>query len=108
MKSCPNCQNRVLQVVQTPEASVILDICPNCNGTWFDEDDLGDLVGNPRSVKLKVQQALRSSACSDKVSPISGKAMLEIPYRGKIPVYYCEESKGIWIEQSEIRAVLGG
>ena len=108
MKSCPNCQNRVLQVTQTPETNVLLDICPSCSGTWFDEDDLGDLVGNPRSVKLKVEQALRSPATSEKVSPVSGKPMLEIPYRGKIPVYYCEESKGIWVEQSELRAVLGG
>ncbi len=107
MKPCPNCQGKELKSVKTPEASVTLDICPNCNGTWFDEDDLGVLVGNLHSVQSKIEQAVRSGTPSDKVSPISGEVMLEIPFRGSIPIYYCQESKGVWVEQSDVRAVLG-
>ena len=105
MKTCPNCNGKALQQVETP-AKIVLDTCPNCKGTWFDENDLAELVGNPTMVEKNIRQALSNSVKSDKLSPVSGKAMLEIPYRGKTPIYYCEESRGLWVEQGEMRSVI--
>jgi len=39
-KTCPKCESRVFYPVNFPGTSVVIDICKNCKGVWFDKGEL--------------------------------------------------------------------
>ena len=106
MNSCPNCPEKELKDTPAPN-NVALYVCPNCQGTWFAEGSLAQLTGNHFEVEKQLKRAIPDAVESDKPSPINGQPMLEIPYKGRFPIYLCQATKGIWVEKSEFRGVLG-
>ena len=44
---CPNCG---MQLQETVLKEVTVDICPGCQGVWFDEGELAKLTGDTKGV----------------------------------------------------------
>ena len=103
--NCPNCNNKILQPTPTP-AKVVIHLCPNCRGSWFAAGDLAMLTKSAGDFERQFDRARPNGRKSDKLSPLSGLPMLEVPYRGKHPIYLCENSGGHWVEKDEMRAIV--
>lgn len=61
--ACPKCKTDMQRFQYTPEAPLIVDRCPNCQGVWLDRGELHALDGiadRLESPKTRIFRALKS------------------------------------------------
>ncbi len=99
---CPNCVHSQLVPVMTKEG-VEIDFCPQCEGIWLDRDEIYHFTHTPSYLKTSIEEAKKSQKPSSKLSPVSGRPMVELSIAGDtIKIDYCPESEGIWLDKDEI------
>jgi Zn-finger nucleic acid-binding protein len=105
---CPRCVRVKLEEVDLGE--VVVDRCARCAGVWFDNDEIGNAVGNrPGLRKLESAippledeiGALRCPRCPDVALR---KLAVDAPAgRPAAVVYRCASCAGTWIDRGELR-----
>ncbi len=53
---CPHCNTQMKEVTKT---SVLLDVCPDCKGTWLDRGELEKILTRAREVEREWEEAAR-------------------------------------------------
>lgn len=112
---CPVCSNRLRQITAK---SVILDVCPNCKGIWFDCDEFADFVGKlsaseqitAEKVKLfqrRNVQALHKLKEKARLCPKCSSKLRKFNYSYDSNVFLdkCPNCGGIWADGGEIEQV---
>ncbi|MBW7876913.1 MAG: zf-TFIIB domain-containing protein [Candidatus Cloacimonetes bacterium] len=99
---CPVCVSEDLMPMKIE--GVEQDFCSKCNGIWLDAGEAADIAEGVSDIPDFVWSwSLRKP--SKKLSPRHPSEMMwEMPYaRGhELMIDYCEKSKGIWLDQSEL------
>ena len=103
---CPSCKNNEIVPTMTKQG-VEVDYCPQCEGIWLDKNEVYHFTRVPTYLKSKIEEALKSQKPSSRISPVSGRNMVELPIlggeiNGEINIDYCLESEGIWLDKDEI------
>lgn len=100
--TCPACQNGALEPIEVEGTEQ--DFCSNCHGIWLDSGEAADIAeGITDFPNFDWSWANRKP--SSKKSPRHPEMnMWELPYaEGRsLKIDYCEKSRGIWLDPSEI------
>lgn len=105
---CPRCDTEMNEVTVNQTA---VDLCPNCEGSWYDAEELGEIMAVPK-------EALRESELNpileeDKLDridveeplncPRCGEPMLRYKYliTSEITLDECHQH-GIWLDDGEL------
>ena len=103
---CPNCADSELRAVLTTQG-VEIDRCDACEGVWLDRGEIFLFAGKAKPIAAKLERALAARAPTGKCSPASGEPMDEIAYPGGPRIDCCPSSGGLWLDASELAALLG-
>lgn len=109
MKACPRC-SQTLQI--TRMGNVEVDGCPGCGGVWFDDKEL-TAVAQTHAVQLGVLEDRFQAG-----QPAGGRrgtmqcptcqhalAEFEFKHSPGIKLDACQQCKGIWVDDGELRAI---
>jgi len=109
--NCPRCKTELQEnIIQGYTENLIVDHCPNCQGTWLDRGEIGPIqkVVEPvfwenRDIPNKDEQYenLYCPSCDE------ASAMEKIPHPRdkKVILDQCVKCSGIWLDHGEIRAI---
>jgi len=102
---CPNCPGTELQPAMTKQG-VEIDYCNNCQGVWFDKNEIYYFTKYPKDIAKKIERALSSQRVSTKKSPRDNSKLVEISYPGGPRIDYCLKTDGLWFDAGELKALL--
>lgn len=99
---CPRCEKQELASREVASKGVTLDVCPSCQGVWFDRGEL--------------EQALPEAAAGltipEDAEPGGGECprcwgtMCTFIYPGTyVQVDMCRRCSGVWLDVGEIREI---
>ena len=110
---CPVCQDAMLKEIKSGE--VFIDLCPVCQGIWFDSGELIDVLTmlvNNKTLTIPPHPALKDSA------PISANQVREkthhcprchndmskynYAYDSNVILDRCAHCRGIWADGGEV------
>ncbi|UCG78890.1 MAG: M48 family metalloprotease [Nitrospirota bacterium] len=103
--NCPNCKEQALRPVLTRQGTEI-DYCDKCKGVWLDKGEIFQFARKPKLVSRKLNEGFKKKRQGNKLSPRSGKPMIEFRYPGGPLIDYDTESGGLWFDAGELRALL--
>ncbi len=98
---CPRCAAPLKQIDVN---AIELDICLECQGIWFDTQELDELLGHELSIEKLIARAegegeeLHCPACGE------GTTMDEIHFHG-VTVDACDVCCGIWLDTGELTQI---
>jgi len=114
LMKCPR-DGTVLQAVHAGQ--IELDKCHKCDGIWFDlgelekvtaagqtdvEEQLEEKYGNPPFEKGEMKGYMRCPRCDD------GRLQEIIyTYVGRVRIDRCEKCLGLWLDDTELDAIIG-
>lgn len=109
--NCPRCKTALNKktIVERKE-EIELDVCPSCDGIWFDPGELNSLDHITEPVLIEFRDipsaydqltALFCPKCED--HPLMKKA--EHPRDEKVILDYCEHCNSIWLDHGELAAI---
>lgn len=108
-KICPRCGNTL-----TPRnfGAGHLDGCEQCGGMWFDRDELNRITRDPSVGLIEVERAfcraipaeqchgeMKCPNCAVSLAPFT------FPHSPNIPLHFCRQCKGIWLDEGEMEAI---
>lgn len=104
---CPRCKDVSLEELDFEE--VVIDRCPRCAGLWFDNDEIGELVG--RSPELRQLETVIPSANAQVTSmrcPRDPEVPLrELAFSGREGrsslVHRCASCAGTWVDRGQLK-----
>jgi Zn-finger nucleic acid-binding protein len=108
MLTCPRCRMKKLDELELGE--VVVDRCACCGGLWFDNDEIGEVLGRTpevRRVETTVPpegdqvKELTCPRCTD--VPLRALPMSEQGARART-VFRCASCSGTWVDRGELRA----
>lgn len=108
---CPNCKKGTLEKINFHKVQV--DRCSQCQGIWFDHDELRK-AKDERDQHLKwldvdlwkENKKFRVSSF-EKLCPLCKKPLYEVEYgKSDIKVDVCNSCKGIWLDRGEFRKII--
>jgi Zn-finger nucleic acid-binding protein len=109
---CPNCH---VGLEGVDVAGVHIDRCPNCQGTWFDKNELRVLRDRERNgdyhwIDVDLWRDLEKFRARDqqgRVCPKDGQPMTTVRYEdSNVAVDICSTCQGIWLEKGEYQRIL--
>ena len=100
---CPKCVISKLIEKKVKGKSFTVDFCPDCNGMWFDEDELGSLLKVPaKNVKVPPKAQAQDIFC-----PKCEKPLYVFCYpKTMVLIDMCKECEGIWLDAKEFQEIL--
>lgn len=121
-RPCPACGNAQMQIV--PVRMVEIDVCPNCEGAWFDGGELTAVLEGPRVGRLLATARAGASTCWSCKSPVResdctncGAGQLACPECGRnglvtveedgVELDVCVPCGGFWFDKGELEAIAG-
>lgn len=107
---CPNCKHELKKIIYK---DVEIDQCLNCEGLWFDGDEL-------RMVKDREDEFLRwldidlfidakqfAGGYSSMMCSRDGNSLYEISYNSTdIKIDVCRVCKGVWLDKEELDKII--
>ena len=102
---CPICENVDLRATDFGEYGfVIIDICQNCQGSWFDKGELDRLDDSVWTNVEKVEwhnispdhKNIKCPKCNINLEPLSPEDAKELI------VDYCPSCQGFWLDKGEL------
>ena len=107
---CPKCKQDMIVVERQ---QIELDYCPNCEGVWFDADELYLLLQSlkTQSRELEIQEILRLPALESSGNPVKcpicSKKMKEVAIgQPAINIDVCVRADGLWFDGGEVNQLL--
>ena len=110
MKKCPKCAQELEAKSIGP---VEVDECRNCNGVWFEKDELreakdfidADLHWMDFEVWKHADQFKAEASPLECV--VCTKPMVSLNYGGTaVQIHYCTSCQGIWLAEEEFRKII--
>ncbi len=104
---CPRCRQVVLNEIEV--GGVVLDRCPRCAGIWFDNSEIGELVGRQSQVTSFESIVPPSDLSDEKINcprcdDVSlRKLVSQREGKRERVVYRCVSCIGTWLDRGELR-----
>ena len=100
---CPRCwvemkKEEVKEEVLGP--GVIIDVCPKCQGIWFDNNELKKVLGN-RKLAEYLTKHVGTESMSKLKCPRCG-AMMDLEYAEDVEIDVCPDCHGAWLDYGEL------
>jgi len=108
---CPRCEGTLHETDYGEAGFVLLDVCPECKGVWFDEGELDQLDDGISSNAELMAYTPASTEHHALDCPRCGKPLeaLSPPGEPELVVDRCPSCRGFWLDEGEldhVRAVL--
>ena len=99
---CPNCATVELVRRKVVNSDVMLDVCPQCKGLWFQRGQLERVL--PKAVpKLAVPPDAKPG---HRACPACQQPMHAFDYPGTLVVIdMCQSCLGLWVDAGELREI---
>lgn len=108
--NCPNCSH-LMDV--THSDSLLLEVCPNCGGTWFDTDELNKMKdqAEPDARWLDFDLWKDSDSLSytwgERACPVCNQRMALVTYGDTdVMIDVCVKHHGTFLDKGEFEAIL--
>jgi len=100
---CPRCwvelkKEEVKEEVLGP--GVIIDVCPKCQGIWFDNNELKKVLGN-RILAEYLTKHVGTESRSKLVCPRCG-GLMDLEYAEDVEIDVCPDCHGAWLDYGEL------
>ncbi len=94
---CPKCK---AYTTEEQLFNVEVDVCPTCQGIWFDRSELSRIVGSDQDLDIS-EDTMRETAYR---CPRCFEALMEVPYTWdkELHVDVCASCQGIFLDRGEI------
>jgi len=99
---CPKCEDSKLIEKKVKGKSFHLDVCPDCKGMWFDENELAPLLKVPaKNIKVPPMALEQDIFC-----PKCEKPLFVFCYpQTMVLIDMCKECEGIWLDAKEFQEI---
>ncbi len=98
---CPRCWVEMKkQEVDVLGPNVIIDICPKCHGTWFDNNELKKILGD-RKLADYLTKHIGTKSESKLVCPRCG-GLMDLEYAEDVEIDVCLNCNGAWLDYGEL------
>ena len=98
---CPECDETLVTKTLRP-SGVKIDVCPECNGAWFDADEMPEVL-SVASNELKPPSGARPSI---RMCPKGCKRMRAFYYpQTKVLIDLCPQCLGLWLDPGEFAEI---
>lgn len=106
---CPKCKSETLR--EQAIDAVKVDRCSSCNGTWFDTQELGQLLGAEANQVAGLRKGTINPAADSRhgACPRDNSALLRIysAIDRSVVVDACADCHGIWLDGGEFEKLYG-
>ena len=99
--NCPRCwvaMNK--EEVDVLGPNIIIDVCPTCQGIWFDNNELKKILGN-RKLANFLTQHIGTQSKSKLVCPRCG-GLMDLEYAEDVEIDVCLNCHGAWLDYGEL------
>ena len=98
---CPKCKVE-LEVKQAEALPLEIDVCPECEGIWFDKKELEKMM----PIARKKLQLHWKAVKQDYLCPRCRVELYEFQYpQTNVYVDMCRKCKGLWLDGNEFEAI---
>ncbi|RJS79533.1 transcription factor [Methanophagales archaeon] len=98
---CPRCWVTMKKLeVDVLGPNVIVDVCPKCHGTWFDNNELKKVLGN-RKLADYLTKHIGTKSESKLVCPRCG-GLMDLEYAEDVEIDVCLNCNGAWLDYDEL------
>lgn len=107
---CPKCE---IELTEEMQSGTTIDICPQCAGIWFDNDELNNIREQDPVSLIQIDQQFRP-----KVEPATSGGARNCPacrlpmrrynylYTSPIELDECEQCGGVWVDDGELEKMV--
>lgn len=101
---CPRCWVAMKkQEVDVLGPNVIIDVCPKCQGVWFDNNELKKVLGDRKLAKFLTKR-IGTQSKSKLVCPRCGWLM-DLEYAEEVEIDVCLNCNGAWLDLGELESL---
>ncbi len=98
---CPRCWVEMKkEEVEVLGPNVIIDVCPNCQGIWFDKNELKKILGD-RKLANYLTKHIGTQSESKRVCPRCG-GLMDLEYAQDVEIDVCLVCNGAWLDHGEL------
>ena len=100
--TCPKCTTTTMIEMKTSD-HVTLDFCEQCNGLWFDRDELADYLGLTSDI-VEFDAVKDQAKATELVCPKCSKQLVELPFSSHtdLLIELCSGCHGIFFDFREV------
>lgn len=104
---CPRCSGRLNRTDFGEHGFVVLDVCTDCSGSWFDKGEL-DRLDDSVWTNLETADSLRASPgyesvkCPKCAVQMTALSASDVP---EVIVDRCPSCEGFWLDKDELDAM---
>jgi Zn-finger nucleic acid-binding protein len=80
--------------------NVIIDVCPNCQGIWLDNNELQKILGD-RKLANYLTKHIGTQSKSELVCPRCG-GLMDLEYAQDVEIDVCLVCHGAWLDAGEL------
>jgi Zn-finger nucleic acid-binding protein len=100
-RECPRCWVEMKkEVVEVLGPNVIIDVCPQCQGIWFDDNELKKVLGD-RKLANYLTKHIGTQSKSKLVCPRCG-GLMDLEYAQDVEIDVCLDCHGAWLDYGEL------
>ena len=99
---CPRDGAETVTTQGTGRGRFDLDVCPTCQGVWFDRGEIAKASEDPEIERLVTEYA---GGASDLTCPRCGAGMAKRPV-GEVSLDVCSRCQGVWMDAGELESAL--
>jgi Zn-finger nucleic acid-binding protein len=98
---CPRCWVEMeKEEVDVLGPNVIIDVCPKCQGIWFDDNELKKILGD-RKLANYLTKHIGTQSKSKLVCPRCG-GLMDLEYAEDVEIDVCLDCHGAWLDYGEL------
>jgi Zn-finger nucleic acid-binding protein len=98
---CPRCWVEMKkEEVDVLGPNVIIDVCPKCQGVWFDNNELKKILGD-RKLANYLTKHIGTQSESKLVCPRCG-GLMDLEYAEDVEIDVCLNCNGAWLDIGEL------
>lgn len=100
-RECPRCWVAMKKVeVEVLGPDIIIDVCPQCQGIWFDDNELKKVLGDRKLVNYLTRH-IGTQSKSKLVCPRCG-GLMDLEYAQDVEIDVCLNCHGAWLDAGEL------
>lgn len=101
---CPRCWVEMKkEEVDVLGPNVTIDVCPNCQGIWFDNNELKKILGD-RKLANYLTKRIGTQSKSKLVCPRCG-GLMDLEYAQDTEIDVCLVCQGAWLDAGELEGL---
>jgi Zn-finger nucleic acid-binding protein len=107
---CPKCE---IELIEELQGDMTLDVCLQCAGIWFDNDELNNIREQDPAVLMQIDQQFRPKTEPATSGGIRNCPACRLPmrrynylYTSPIELDECEQCGGVWVDDGELEKMV--